>query len=324
MLKIGNTNEFRILIIADIQDIKPLKKKKQKRLEMLIKRSKPDLIVLLGDMIFGLATNSEKWVSRIVDSILKPINESKIPFALVSGNHDMDSRVSIDKQIEMFKCSSGCLTPLISEREHKGSYSLIVYDHENEPCIQLVFHDCGKTHFLRSNWYDPASNDQIEFEKIAFSEYREIPAFVFQHIPVPEINKLIIHTDKETENTVRIKKHGKSQFIQLKDSKSGRLGEQPCPPKNNSGQFRNWTRNENVKAAVFGHDHKNSFCGLIDGIMLIQTACAGSGFSCYGDDDIRGGRLLIIKQDGSFTTEELLYKEIDRSGKASDRSEGHA
>ena len=49
------------------------------------------------------------------------------------------------------------------------------------------------------------------------------------------------------------------------------LGEGPCPPDVNNGQFTSWVKTGDVIGAVFGHDHINDFVGDVDGIKLIQT-----------------------------------------------------
>lgn len=307
MLHFDTNGEFRILIIADIQDGNPLDEIKQKKLEQLINVANPGLIVLLGDMIFGPVVFSEKKARAIIESILKPIEKKQIPFAFVTGNHDTDSRVTTDKQMEMYRRSSLCITPMPSDRKCRESYSLFVQD-DNKLAVQLVFHDSGRTHItLRGVLYDPVSYEQLRYETEALQENKDIPAFVFQHIPVPEIYKLISVTEKETQGSIRTGSFLNRKYMKLKNPQDGTLGEHPCPPDRNAGQFNNLVQSGNVKAAVFGHDHKNSFCGEVEGIKLIQTACAG--LSCYGDDRLRGGRVVKIQSDGKFSTEEIKYAE---------------
>ena len=308
MLHFDTNGEFRVLIIADVQDGKPLDDIKQKKIEELIDAANPGLIVLLGDMIFGPVVFTEKKAYAIIESILKPIEERQIPFAFVTGNHDIDSRVAMDKQMEMYCRSSLCVTPMPSDRKCRESYSLYIRD-KDKPAVQLLFHDSGKTHItLRGILYDPVSSEQLKYETEALQENKDIPAFVFQHIPVPEIYKLISVTDKETQGSIRTGSFLNRKYMKLKNPQDGTLGEHPCPPDKNAGQFDNWVRSGNVKAAVFGHDHKNSFCGEVEGIKLIQTACAG--LSCYGDDRLRGGRVVKIHSDGTLSTEELIYRDM--------------
>ena len=57
----------------------------------------------------------------------------------------------------------------------------------------------------------------------------------------------------------------------------GYLGEGPCSPDYNNGQFESWKKTGDIIGAVFGHDHMNEFTGTVDGITLMQTQTAGFG-----------------------------------------------
>ena len=46
----------------------------------------------------------------------------------------------------------------------------------------------------------------------------------------------------------------------------------------------------------------------IDGIKIIQ--CPGAGFLCYGDDAVRGARLVTISRSGKVTSKQFAYKDL--------------
>lgn len=304
MLQFDNNDQFRILILADIQDTKPLKTDMQDHLDLLIKESNPNLIVLLGDMIFGLVLFSKSRAKSIITSIIGIIEKHNIPFAFIAGNHDMEGALSIEEQIELYCSSACCISPSLTVRECPGSYSLFVHDSNSNPKIHLLFHDSGSTILsLKGVQYKPLRKDQIDYQTKALSNYINIPTYVFQHVPVLEIYKLVKTVDKGKPGAV---KHGK-EYIVLRNPEQGTLGEAPCPPVENDGEFDIWKERGNVKAAVFGHDHKNSFVGEVDGISFLQTPSAG--LASYGDPLLRGGRVLTLYLDGTFKTHMIRYQD---------------
>lgn len=227
----------------------------------------------------------------------------------VAGNHDQDTRFSLDKQIKIYRESSLCMTPPLSERSCSGAYTLLIKGVKNKTLAKLLFLDSGKTK-LTSNGikYLPPDKTQLVFSERELGENNQAPVFVFQHVPVPDIYRLIRTENRSFPGAVRGHGPYRGRFLSLKEQKNGVMGEAPCPSWENTRQFAGWTRSGRIVAALFGHDHKNSFVGKVDGVSLIQIACAG--LSCYGTDSLRGGQLLILYPDGSWKTKALYYRDI--------------
>ncbi len=310
MLQFDENGRFRILVIADIQDFQPLNAEKQKHIESLILRCDPHLVVLLGDMLFGPAVLTKKRAEQIIDSITEPLDKNRTHFVFVTGNHDKDARVSVGDQVDMYAKSPWCLTPAISDRACADAYCLDIRDDGDRPAAGLLFLDSGATRLMFSGIdYDPASASQMKFTRSLLSGGMCPPVFVFQHIPVPEIYRLVKTVPSKVPGSVKGRGPYRGKQLILKDQLSGSMNESPCPPWENAGQFDMWAESGKVRAAVFGHDHKNSFEGAVDGISLIQTSCAG--LSCYGLDELRGGRLLTVFRDGHFLTKPLYYRDSE-------------
>ena len=64
---------------------------------------------------------------------------------------------------------------------------------------------------------------------------------------------------------------------------------------------------------MFGHDHLNNFEAELDGVNIIQTACAS--FRCYGDRN-RGVRVFILdeKDTSKYETYSLNYRDLCGNG----------
>ena len=96
----------------------------------------------------------------------------------------------------------------------------------------------------------------------------------------------------------------------------GYLGEGPCTPCVNSGQFAAWKEIGDVIGAFFGHDHMNDFAGYVDGIMLAQ--CKAAGFRPYTDGCRSGVRLITIDEEHpeQINTRMYQYKQFGLKSKS--------
>lgn len=309
MLKLDTKGQFRILIISDIQKCRPLNQNEQQHIEALIANSNPYLIVLLGDMILGHAIISKGQVRRIIQSIIDPIEKNKTNFVFVTGNHDLVPWVSLEKQVDIYRDSPYCLTPSLSDRDCPEAYYLDIMDESRAIVSRLLFLDSGSSRLsFKGIDYSPASKEQLRFSRLLLSPSSCPPVFIFQHIPVPEIYDLLKEVSSDVHNSVSGRGSYRGKRFCLSNEGVGILGEAPCSPWENVGQFVDWVKSGKVQAAVFGHDHKNSFTGSVEGITLIQNSCAG--LSCYGRDDLRGGYLLTINSNAQFEAEALYYKDL--------------
>ena len=90
-----------------------------------------------------------------------------------------------------------------------------------------------------------------------------------------------------------------------KDGVEGYLGEGPCSPCINEGQFESWKKTGDVVAAFFGHDHLNDFTGYVDGIMLGQNKT--SGFCCYTDGCNSCVRITTVEESNPRDVKSKVY-----------------
>lgn len=137
-----------------------------------------------------------------------------------------------------------------------------------------------------------------------------MPSLVFQHIPVCE--EYLLLKESTVLNPYRVKGYGhlSDRYYVKNDGCDGYLGEGPCTPDKNNGQFKSWIKQGDVIGAFFGHDHLNDFVGSVHGIVLGQTKC--SGFHIYGDGLMQGVRMITLKENDpwSFETEMVRYRDF--------------
>lgn len=271
--------------------------------EMGIKAFKPDLIVYMGDNCHVPEDESEYDVFReALQRLLKPVLESGIPFCYIMGNHEHDCG-----DLELYKKGFAeyekCLAFNDPESVDDLSYNLLVKSSDgSEDVLNLWFIDSNNLAEDRAlSKYDWVHPEQIAWYEKKAAEIKEahggktLPAILFQHIPVYEEYELLREA-KLTELPVSVEGHGtrSSKHYVLKDGVEGYLGEGPCTPCVNYGQFSSWKKTGDVKAAFFGHDHQNDFTGFVDGIMLGQNKT--SGFRVYTDGCRSAVRVTTISE----------------------------
>lgn len=317
-LRFDENGNFRILIIADPQDVTNPRQETLDLMNAALDSTKPDLVVFTGDNIHGPAaklSGSEKRTEQAIRQIMEPVTSRKLPFCVVFGNHDDEGEVSKEFQMQLYQSMPNCLAEGGEKMTGYGNYNLTIKAHDSDKNVfNLWFVDSGSynTDKTKDSYYAFVADDQIEWYKNKSNELKNenggtpMPSILFQHMPVTEIFDLLTEVPKGTENAVE--KHGK-YYILNEEKASGYLGEGPCPPDYNNGQFEAWKQQGDILGAFFGHDHVNDFRGTIDGIELIHTP--GAGFFIYGNGPEHGVRVIDINEkELNYTTETLYYKDL--------------
>lgn len=317
--------KFKILLFGDIHEYYDYKtnlkfKDMQKLMNAALDEYKPDLCVLLGDNCnTNKIAEAPDEFKEMMHAVVEPILTRNIPVAAVLGNHEHDHGHE-DEVVEIYK-QIGVIARNDAPAEITGNanFKELIYSSDGEkPVFCLWFIDSNNCCEDRSiSHYDYVHTDQIEwFEEEsaklkALNGGKPMPSFVFQHTPVPEEYDLL-RKARLWELPVSVKgynSHSKTRYVGKKGT-VGYVGEGPCSPDVNNGQFASWKKVGGVLGAFFGHDHLNDFSGYTDGIFLAQHKTAG--FRAYTDGCRSCVRLVTIdeKNPEKFTHELKRFKEF--------------
>lgn len=321
-----NEGKFKILLFGDIHEYHDYKtslnfKDMQKLMNAALDEFKPDLCVLLGDNC-----NTEKYeenpeaFKEMVSNLVKPITSRGIPVASVLGNHEHDHGHE-DEVVAVYGSIDGVIMRNDAPAEVAGNanFKELIYSSDGEkPVFCLWFIDSNNCHEDRNvSHYDFVHTDQIEWFEAESAKLKELnggkpmPSFVFQHTPVPEEYELL-RKAKLWEIPVSVKGHNSHSGTRYVGKKGveGYVGEGPCSPDVNNGQFASWKKVGGVLGAFFGHDHLNDFSGFHDGIFMAQHKTAG--FRAYTDGCRSCVRLVTIdeKNPEKFTHQLKRFKEF--------------
>ena len=294
-LKFNAAGEFRILVLADCQDGERPNERMMDFIAAMLDLTAPDLVVLLGDNVIE---GEKSKFRRGAAALLAPLVERGVPYAYVYGNHDDEYGMTKEEMTAIYESIGDCRTfDAAPEISGVGNCTIPVMSSDGSRAAFILWMVDSGSYDPVYGGYDHVHEDQLEWMKTTAAEYNAegvIPSMVFQHIIPPEGFDLLVESALP-EGTAGTKAYGgKNYALRLNENAEGYLGEFPCPPTVNSGETEVLASLGGVVGVAVGHDHANAFIGKAGGIDFIQ--CPGASFASYGDDMIRGCRLITLHE----------------------------
>jgi len=323
-LTFGADGTFTVLILSDLQDTQYTTQLVQSGSSGVIGDYPADLIVLLGDQLEGPSPvlrigNGEQNCTKTIETLLKPVAASGIPFAVVFGNHDYEAPMSIRQQAKLYESYENCIgVSYGAGSTEDGAFVLPVYEHDSDKALMaLYFFDSGS--YIANGDYDTVSEEQVAWyneQSAAFrlaNDSQALPSVAFCHIPLPEVYRLFNEVEKGTSGAFKGVGVGADKYYLPDETKIfiGDVNESPCPSSENHGLFDAYLENGDVFLTVNGHDHVNSFIGNVDGVDIASVP--GSSFTSYGDKSVRGVRLFRFTEHciKDYETLHVRYSDYD-------------
>ena len=326
-LKFNENGKFTILQVADAQDLTFPRTAMLDMLDAAYDKIKPDLILFTGDNILGnhlldkrFGTKkigegkelTEKRMKEALAVILEPPQRKGIPFAMTFGNHDDMNLLTKEEILELYKSYSQFV---ISEEEAPvGNYTVPIWSSDGETkkfnlwLLDTAWHDKKE-----DRCHTGVTKEEVDWYVARSSELKAenggqpLPSLLFQHIPFPEVRRLMLECKPSDKGAVR---YAKDKAVKLNPAKAtGRLCEPGFGYQENNGQFDAIKAQGDVCAAVFSHHHINNYDGVIEGVRVIQSP--GASFRCYGNTG-RGVRVFELNENApaAFSTYTLTYFDL--------------
>ncbi|KAF1318607.1 Inactive purple acid phosphatase 29, partial [Globisporangium splendens] len=277
----------------------------------LLDLEQPDFVVFSGD---NVETFSSETHQAAIDAMTQGVQDRKIPFAAILGNHDDENGFPREKILEMVmeKCKSYTQRGPTTV-DGVGNYQLNVrapatgaWGQAGDSVLQMYFLDSGG--YPNRSTYPNVSTlyDWIKPSQVAY--YRELslaaqkdsqeplnPAIMFFHIPLQEYN----YDASVDANLVNGEKNEGVSSSNIPSELFSALVE----------------RNE-VKATFAGHDHVNDYCLRRKGIQLCYGGGGGLG-QAYGFADFpRRARVIEwsvnYKNERTIKTWKRLFDNLDK------------
>lgn len=268
---------FRIVSTSDLHfgDDPVLRDKCMGMLMRHIEDTKPDLVVLTGDIILG------KYQHLDAVQFARFMEKIGVYWAFVFGNHEAREEKGRFKELLM-KCQTNfphCLARQ-GKKELFGlcNYCINILGSENKILKTLFMFDSGRDILdeYREEHGCPKEYDSYDFIKynqmnwyenklkILEKQYGEVKSFMYMHIPI-----------KEYEIAVTQDENGDFIFTDKCEILYGNVFESVGSSKLNTGLFALIKKLGSTQAMFCGHDHVNDFCALYDGVYLVYNQPGG-------------------------------------------------
>ena len=301
---------FTVLQINDTQDIHRIDRRTLQLIERSIERTRPDLVVLNGDVINENLEQPDHAV-QAMNNIAATLDGAAVPWCVTFGNHDADAqeRTGYDenRQLEFYRRYRHNLNLPCVQGLGPGTQYLPIQDRQGQTPAYGVW-------LIRSGCYAPAEIAGQDFKHyppwdwvrggpvawyhqtstaLAARTGRVIPSLMFMHLPLWE-HQFMCYASVE----------GRSPEDEARArAKHGITGERnegvSCGPFN-SGIFAMILDRGETRAVFCGHDHINSYHGNYYGVLLGFTP--GAGYGTYGfkgeeKNRLRGVRVFHLRED---------------------------
>ena len=321
MLRFNSDHKFKIMQIADTQEIPAVSPDTLSLINNALDREKPDLVIFTGDQIKGYSKKFKKdpvIIESTIDILVEPIAKRNIPFMVTYGNHDAQCGVDNRGQYKFYAKYDNFISGDLRNADDVGTADIQIYSStEDKPVFELYiidFHGKAKD----GAGYAPVDKEQIGWyvsrrEQLKAENGDYLPSLVFQHIPVPEFFDVIKKVPKGTKGAVPAYGAHENEFFVLNDetiAEGGFMLESPASPDVNTGEFEAMSEKGDVLGIYVGHDHNNSFVVKYKGVDLGYTQ--GAGFNVYGPGENRGVRIFELDETAprEYKTHTATFKEL--------------
>lgn len=248
-------------------------------IQRLLAEERPDLVIYTGDNVYG--SKGEAQSRRVLAEVLEPVKAANISFALVLGNHDVETWSMSVSGMHDFVREMGALVSgngVIHVTESSATRAHIhLFDYMHEFCVFCS--DGSHVKRGRGGPYNPVTEKQIrKFEQVANAN---VTSVAFAHLPLLEFQ----HGDGH-----RVGSKHEGVFYGQTTRLHGAL------------------RAKKVRVFSVGHDHINDYCTNQSGVRLCYAG--GSGYTTYGRPGWpRRARVFILSGKHVQT-----YKRLDDAG----------
>ena len=321
MLRFNSDHKFKIMQIADTQEIPAVSPDTLSLINNALDREKPDLVIFTGDQIKGYSKKFKKdpaIIESTIDILVEPIAKRNIPFMVTYGNHDAQCGVDNRGQYKFYDNYDNFISCDLRTADYVGTADIQIYSStEDKPVFELYIIDShGKA--KDGAGYAPVDKEQIEWyvsrrEQLKAENGDYLPSLVFQHIPVPEFFDVIKKVPKGAKGAVPAYGEHENEYFVLNDetiAEGGFMLESRASPDVNTGEFEAMSEKGDVLGIYVGHDHNNSFVVKYKGVDLGYTQ--GAGFNVYGPGENRGVRIFELEETAprEYKTHTATFKEL--------------
>lgn len=311
-------DDFKILQLTDIhlggsvlsydKDLKALK-----TAYYLIKQTRPDFIIVTGDLTFPVGYSSFSFNNTApVEQFAAFMRNIGIPWAFTYGNHDTESYAASSKndlnslyKSLSYKTSKNLLYPYKQPSITGRNNQVIELRNQDGSLNQALFLIDSNAYTGNGfNKYDYIHDDQVKWykeniERLNTEENKTISSLLFFHIPLQEYKTAY---DLYEKGSKKVKYYFGSNDEEFMDK--------VCCSEYPSALFDTAVELKSTKGMFCGHDHYNNMSLEYKGIRLTYGMSidylAMPGIA--RDTKQRGATLITSHQDSTIDIKQIPYR----------------
>lgn len=276
-----------------------------------VNSTQPDLILIVGDIIYGEFDDSGAALLKVVEHM----ESYKIPWAPVFGNHDNESLKGVEWQVQQFLNAEYCLFKR-GDVTGNGNYTIaltqggklarMVYMMDSNGCHSSTDPSVKKTRGF--------GNDQKQWiidnaTLIEETLERQIPSFIALHIPTIEFLHAAIEAGYQPQADTSSQDFYSYKIgidVEAKNGDFGTKNEHFKDIHNEEG-FLDILKAHNFDGVFVGHNHRNNTSVLYESIRWTFTLKTGT-YDRFNPGEL-GGTLIEVASGGeTFTVEHVYYE----------------
>lgn len=311
---------FKILHLTDIhlggslysfgKDIKALK-----ACYAEIEHTKPDLVIVTGDLCFPLGVMSMSLNnSAPVNQFAAFMRNTGVPWAFTYGNHDTESLATLSqgeldavfKKLS-YKTSGNLLYPYIQpDISGRGNQLIEVRKSDGSLITALFLIDSNAYTGEGINVYDYIHDDQVEWyaqevERLKDEAGGWINSLVFFHIPL-----------QQYRTAYELYEAGSNEVRYFYGENNEKMINKVCCSDYPSGLFNKMVELGSTTGTFCGHDHYNNMSLEYKGIRLTYGMSIDYLAMPGIEDDTaqRGAELITVNNDGTWNSEQIPLDSI--------------
>lgn len=313
-LAFNSEGKFKVLMFSDVQERTEFDKKTLESICAMLDTVKPDLVILGGDQCMGPDVHSVEDFKKFLSVLASPMEERKIPWAHVFGNHDYDLEFDWLLQQSFYEEYPYCISKHTEDLSGVTNFMLPVFKHASNEVGFTVWgldtqrdkHQFTKDYGIqtvdfKNNAVGAGPYDFIKFDQMMWywnssvelekREGKKIPGLMCMHVAPVEFSLAIDNPEQ----------------CGLKGYNPERLDSSVL----NSGIFAEALQRGDIRCICCGHTHMNTFEADLFGIKVCFDGSAG--LTCYGEAETRGGRIFEIDEQypENVLTYPVLYKDLE-------------
>ena len=279
--------------------------------ETLIKRVKPDLVVVTGDIVYPVPFQSGTIDNRRETELFVALMDSLgVYYTVCFGNHDTEdySLYRRDDLYNIYRSSKYCLIDraegvddinyAVNVKNSEGIITQTLYMMDTHSYVEGFIDEYDGLHQNQIDWYKAEVNRMNNLNKAIDENAETVKSLVFIHIPLREYetawNEYRDNGYKSTEDAIYY--YGKAK----------EPNEKVCCSVPEDEFFETALELGSTQGIFCGHDHVNFWSIEYKGIRLTYGMSIDhlAYFGIENEHEQRGGTIITISTEGEMTIEQ--------------------